>query len=120
MLEQRAFATEHVFTRCLAALQEAGRLLLPQRAHYQEQLMEQSVRHAYANIAFFRDCLAYRIDATGKFDLVCWNEISVLQRSDSAPIGPECARFGFRKSTAKSSRAVRRGRPRGPCLDRNG
>jgi phenylacetate-CoA ligase len=84
MAEQTAPVTEQVFSRYLAALQQTERLPLQQLARYQEQLLEQLVRHAHANMPFYRERLACLFTANGGVDLSRWNEVPVLQRAEIA------------------------------------
>ena len=75
------------FARYLKLLERTERQSLPELAAYQEQLLEELVRHASANVPFYRERLAC-LSAGDGLDLSHWNEVPILEREEAIALGP--------------------------------
>jgi phenylacetate-CoA ligase len=93
MSELEMSLTDEVFARYHEILERTERLPPQQLAQYQEELLEQLVRHAHANMPFYRDRLACLFAADGTVDLSRWNDVPILRRSDIAVHKSEMCTF---------------------------
>ncbi len=73
-----------LFARYLTALEQTEWLPRPQLLAYQHDLMQRVVRHAYANVPFYRDRLACLFHAGDGPDLARWSEVPIVTRAEAS------------------------------------
>jgi phenylacetate-CoA ligase len=78
------FGMDEIFARYLAALAQTEWASRAQLVQYQQNLLAQLVRHAYAQVPFYRDRLACLFRENGDVDLSRWREVPILSRAEAA------------------------------------
>jgi len=73
-----------IFARYLAALAQIEWASRAQLVQYQQKLLGQLVRHAYAHVPFYRERLICLFGQNGEVDLSRWREVPILTRSEAA------------------------------------
>jgi phenylacetate-CoA ligase len=73
-----------LFARYLTALKQTEWLPRPQLVAYQHDLMRRVVRHAYANVPFYRDRLGCLFHAGEEPDLARWSEVPIVTRAEAS------------------------------------
>jgi len=74
---------DEAFDRYLKLLGQTEWAPYPQLLRYQRRLLEHLVRHAHANIPFYRDRLACLFTADGSVDLSRWSRVPILTRAEA-------------------------------------
>ncbi len=78
-----------VFGEFLRTLEGTERMPLRDLARYQQDLLIRLVRHARAELPFYRDRLSLLFTADGNVDLRGWNNVPLLTREDAIAHGRE-------------------------------
>jgi phenylacetate-CoA ligase len=74
---------DEVFDRYLKVLGQTEWAPYPQLLRYQHGLLDRLVRHAHANVPFYRDRLASLFNPDGKVDLARWSDVPILTRAEA-------------------------------------
>lgn len=79
------FEADHLVQRFFLTLEKTQRQSPQAIRRYQHQLLEKLVRHAAANVPFYRDSgrLSCLFDANGNFRPEAWPDVAVLTRSEA-------------------------------------
>lgn len=74
---------DEVFNRYLKVLGQTEWAPYPRLLRYQQGLLDRLVRHAHANVPFYRDRLAGLFAADGNVDLARWSDVPILSRAEA-------------------------------------
>ena len=77
------------FGRYLAALAQTEWLPPADLVHYQRQLLERLLRHAYEQVPFYRERLACLFTPDGIIDFSHWHNVPIVERAEAIAHGAE-------------------------------